>query len=656
MLAHPLLNVDRLLFVKRYTYRSSHIYTDFFDGSSQMGGNLCILSPVAPDGKVTELVPQLDGGLFGRFDLSFDATKVVFAYKQPGKGYRIYEVGVDGSGLRQITHDGPDEAEMVRQFHHGYDDLDPCYLPDGRIMFVSTRSKRAVLCHNAFTRRPLLVMDADGTNFQCVSGNTTSEFTPSVMSDGRVLYTRWEYVDKGCGDVQSLWSMRPDGSGAAHVYKNNVALPSTLIDARSIPGSHRLIAVGAPHMPLAVGPLVLVDIHITQLTPAAMTNLTPEIGYPPHGGYPGAKFGFYKEPYPLAKICSWCPTIRARSTAIRPATASMCSTPPGGRELLYQDPDVSPLPADPLAAAAGAAAISSALPRKPAGRGLGHAVHGRRATKDDGHCPGQVKYVRVMEDVPKPWEPRGLAPPGDSCGLQNPVTSLNGHFTIKKIHGVVRVEEDGSAYFRVPAEKNLYFQALDENYMELQRMRTFVNLMPGEQRSCIGCHESRKSHAGPEAHRSDGPGPADPGTSCPSRATAARAWSTIRRTCSRSRQALPRCHSGTNPKGRVDLSGELTLLFNRSYETLIKGRLINNINVDPRSAYIPAEPPLTFGSHRSKMIEQIQSPPCKTNMSKEEFIRLVTWIDANAPYYGIYEGKRNVKWKDDPDFRPCPKP
>ncbi|MBC8870455.1 MAG: hypothetical protein H8E44_13620 [Planctomycetes bacterium] len=108
-------------------------------------------------------------------------------------------------------------------------------------------------------------------------------------------------MDKGCGDVQSLWTMRPDGSGSAHMYKNNVALPSTLIDARGIPGSHRLVAIGAPHMPLAVGPVILIDIHVTQLTPAAMTNLTPEIGLPPHGGYPGAKFGFYKEPYPLGE-------------------------------------------------------------------------------------------------------------------------------------------------------------------------------------------------------------------------------------------------------------------------------------------------------------------------------------------------------------------
>jgi hypothetical protein len=657
VLANPLLNIDKLLFVKRYTYHSSHIYTDYFDGSSQVGGNLCVLSPVAPDGKVTELVPQLNGGIFGRFDLSFDARKVVFAYKKPGRGYRIYEVGIDGAGLRQITQDADDEAELVKQFHHGYDDLDPCYLPDGKIMFVSTRSRRAVLCHNSFTTSNLFVMTADGKKLECVSGNTTSEFTPSMMNDGRVLYTRWEYVDKGCGDVQSLWSMRPDGSGAAHVYKNNVALPSTLIDARCIPDSHRLIAVGAPHMPLAVGPLVLIDIHITQLTPAAMTNLTPEIGYPPHAGYPGAKFGFYKEPYPLSEnvfLVCYNPGPLPKEPA---GYGIYVFDTTGGRELLYQDPVISsfqPIPLRPRPVPPIISAIASREdhPAKDTATLFMADVYEGLT----GIARGTVKYVRIMEDTPKPWEPGYGSPSrGDSCGLQNPVISLNGHFTVKKLHGVVRVEQDGSAYFRVPAGKNLYFQALDEKYMELQRMRTFVNLMPGEHRSCIGCHESRKHTpavrtgipiALGQPIQTIMPQPGDHGL----------------RTVHYPVDVQPvldkyclSCHSGAKAQAQLDLSSDPTTQFCVSYENLIRRRLVNNIDVNPRSAYIPAEPPLTFGSHRSKMIEKIQNGPCKANLTQEEFVRLVTWIDSNAPYYGNYEGKRNLRWKGLADFRPNPK-
>ena len=104
------------------------------------------------------------------------------------------------------------------------------------------------------------------------------------------------------------------------------------------------------------------------------------------------------------------------------------------------------------------------------------------------------------------------------------------------------------------------------------------------------------------------------------------------------------------------MSGELTTLFNRSYENLIRRNLVNKIDVTPRDALIPAAAPLTFGSHRSKMIAKIRrkGSPCNVGLTLEEFVRLVTWIDANAPYYGTYEGKRNLKWRGGPDFRPDP--
>ena len=117
-----------------------------------------------------------------------------------------------------------------------------------------------------------------------------------------------------------------------------------------------------------------------------------------------------------------------------------------------------------------------------------------------------------------------------------------------------------------------------------------------------------------------------------------------------------RCHGGAEPKGKLDLTGEPTVLFCRSYESFILKGLINHIDVDPRDAFIPAEPPLTFGSHRSRLIEKVRAGHQDVRLDRDEFIRLVTWIDANAPYYGTYEGKRNIRWKGDPDFRPDPAP
>ena len=658
VLADPLLNFDKLLFVKRVTYKSSHIYTDHYDGSTTVGGNLCILSPVAPGGKVTELVPQLSGGIFGRFDLSHDAQRVVFAHKKPNKGYRIYEIGIDGQGLRQITHDGDDEAAMIAAYRHGYDDVDPCYLPDGRIMFASTRSKRTVLCHPGFTTTTLHVMDADPGapgNIRCLSANTVNEFTPALLPDGRVIYTRWEYIDKGCGDVQSLWSIRPDGSHSAHVYKNNVARPATLIDARGIPGSRKIVAVGAPHMPLAVGPVVLIDISVTQRTSEAMTNLTPEIGYPGHSGYPSRNQGYYKEPYPFSEelfLVAYNPQPHHSAPT---GYGIYLLDSAGNRELIYRDEAIScfqPIPLRPrrLSPRIPPPAAQTAFAQGKATLFMLDVYQGLTGIER-----GRVKYLRVAEDLAKPWDPAWQSPKyGDGLGLQNPAISLKGHFAVKWIHGVAKVRPDGSAHFAVPPDKNLYFQALDENFMELQRMRTFVNLMPGESRSCIGCHEERRkapsarmtlAARGPAAALEPQPGDTGP------RAVhyALDVQPTLDKHC-------VKCHSGDKPKGNLDLTGELTRLFCRSYENLINRKLINNIDVDPRSAYIPAEPPLTFGSHRSKMITQLLKGHNKVKLSRVEFIKLVTWVDTNANYYGIYEGKKNIKWKGTPGFRPNPGP
>jgi hypothetical protein len=238
--------------------------------------------------------------------------------------------------------------------------------------------------------------------------------------------------------------------------------------------------------------------------------------------------------------------------------------------------------------------------------------------------------------------------------MQASAASYGGDVAIKKVHGIATVRDDGSACFTVPARKNVFFQALDEDHMELQRMRTFINLMPGENKSCIGCHELRRKaphfrRVGPQAM--DHPVQAlypQPGDTGP-------------RTIHYALDVQPildkhclGCHSGKEPKGELDLTGELTRLWNRSYENLMKKRLVSFLEGGFGSANVPAEPPLTFGSHRSRLVERIRQEPCKGDLTREEFIRIVTWIDANAPYYGTHRGKKNLKWRGDPDFRPLP--
>jgi len=255
---------------------------------------------------------------------------------------------------------------------------------------------------------------------------------------------------------------------------------------------------------------------------------------------------------------------------------------------------------------------------------------------------GRVKYVRVMGALEWPWDQNGIS------------WSLGTDPHRKKIYGVAKVHEDGSAYFTVPANQNLLFQALDEDYMALQQMSTFVNLMPGETRSCIGCHESRRM-APPLAA-------APPlATDFPAQALAPQPGDTGPRMVDFAADVQPTldkhcvdCHGGRELEAGLDLVGVPIGKFSRSFDNLVGSGLVNYRACNYGAAHFLAVPPLTHGSHRSKLTHQIRRAPCKSNLTREEFIKIVTWIDANVPYYGTYRGKRDLRDKDDPDFRALP--
>ena len=658
MMDHPLLDIDALLFVKRTTYTSSHIYSDHWDGSRTMGGNLCILSPVAPDGKIRELVPALNGGLFGRFDLSFDGKRVIFSYKKSkDQGYRLYEVSTSGDNLRQLTFDDPLEQKLKKQ--HGwpyrFEDCDPCYLPNGKIMFASTRSQRRVFCF-ASTVTSLYVMDADGRNMTCVSAGPINEMSPAVMDDGRVLYTRWEYVDKGFGNVQSLWSMRPDGSHSMHVYKNDIVLPAGMINGRSIPGSGRIVTVGAPHCGLSVGPVILVDNRLDRRSHVSMENITPEIPFPAMFAHSNSRtYGYFKAPYPLSEklfLVSYNPGPQPTEPK---GYGLYLLDGWGNKTEVYRDPEIScfqptPLRARPKPMAVATVEMDNTGQKKLATLFMQDVYRGMTGIQR-----GRVKYVRVMEAVGTSWDDGWRSgKQADGAGLQASAVSLKCDVNIKNIHGITPVCEDGSAFFSVPAEKNLFFQALDENFMELQRMKTFMNLMPGEKRSCIGCHERRQLAPALASGR-----PA--ALNRPAMALRPQPGDTGPRTVHYALDVRPildkhcvRCHGSQDPKGGLALTGKLTTLYDVSYENLINRGLVANLNDGYGASNLVPEPPLTFGSHQSRLVERIRKAPCKAQLTRAEFIKMVTWVDANAPYFGTHRGKKNLKWKDQPDFRPLP--
>jgi len=666
---NPLLSFDKLLFVRRYTYQSSHYYTDYIDGCRLFGGNVCILDIAT--GQVTDLVPELDGGIFGRFDLSFDAKRIVFDYKSAiGKGFRIYEVGIDGKNLRQLTFDPPDEQQRIDKYwlrwhkfyRHHTDDMHPCYLPDGRIVFISTRCERGILCDapDILTTTVLYRMDHDGSNMKILSAGSVSEEVPTVMNDGRILYTRWEYVDKGGSAVKCLWAMRPDGSGSVEIYGNDHAFPS-FYNGRAIPNHNNLFAViGGPHMPLGVGTVIRLDINYPIRTRKPMTYFTPEIDIRGEHGYHHLRAGrwikdsqgpLFDDPYPLDDkffLVSYNPD---KDVHDKSAYGLYLLDEFGNRTLIYRDPKFSCFQPIPLRQHK-APVLPSILPTAPLGEPATVMVNDVYVGLD-GVKRGTIKYLRIMEQVPRPWAARRFWD-GDTLGQQHSVISRYTHTGLKVMHGIVPVEKDGSAQFTVPSGKNIFFQALDEDFMEVQRMRTFVEFKPGEKRSCVGCHELRQLAPANKAviamrRRPDQPAP-QPGDTEAQRPIyyPTDVQPILDKHCIK-------CHSGSNPKTRLDLTGQMTDLFNRSYESILDRKLVKVVDeIGSKMGNVEATGPYTWGSHASRLVKIIRQGHENVKLSRPEFIKLVTWVDSNAQYYGSYFGRKNLKYKDHPNFRPDP--
>jgi hypothetical protein len=592
--------IEKIAFVKRFTYNSNHYYTEFLNSQWMPGGNLCILS--LKIGEVKELAPSLTGGVFGAFDISFDAKRIVFAYKaSPDVGYRLYEVGVDGSGLKQLTFSPDDEDKItstykISGYHHGTEDLDPCYLPDGGIAFISTRCHFGILCDapDIFPTTVLYRIDGDGKNMRKLTNSSVSENTPCLLPDGRIMYTRWEYVDKGAVSVKCLWAMNPDGSNSVEIYGNDVAAPTTMIMGRPIPNSpNEYVFTGTPHCPQnCTGTIVRINTAKNIRTNEPMTYMTPytDIRYEPGFAFrseadtskwyqdPSGKGPLFRESYPLSRtefIVSHKPTGTEWHDA---KSYRLCLLYEGGQvEPIYSDKDISCFRPMPLLAREIPPVIPSHPNKELADNNLAECIVTDVYSGMVGVEKGSIKYLRILEQVPRPWGARRFYKPSytqDEYDQQHVTVTKDTHLGLKIQHGVVTVEDDGSARFLVPAERNIFIQALDANFRAVQTERTYVNYMPGEVRSCIGCHESTSQT--PRTNGRHTPKAMKRRVETP---YVQAGETSAAKTLSYARDVQPvwdrhcvNCHNASNTKGNLSLSGKETRLFNESYENLVPER------------------------------------------------------------------------------------
>ena len=652
-LRNPLLDFDRILFVKRAPTLFPHMSDQFYGWWSRGGGGVYVLSGFRGNRpQVRCLTAGWPEGDFLRPDLSYDGTRVLFAAcrhyphvadmekvdkeQLPEDAfYHIFEMRVDGSGLRQLTRGR-------------YDDFDARYLPDGNIVFLSTRKGQAIqvgqasgsatmarTCPDSYVRcggdnrRPvavftLHVMDGNGGQLRPISAFENFEWTPAVAHDGRILYARWDYIDRFNGPFISLWSANPDGTNAQLVYGNFTTRPQCVFEARPVPDSQKLVFTAAAHHSITGGSLVLLNPAAGTEFERPLTRLTPEVPFPETEGWPGS---YYGSPYPLSEehfLVSWSDRPLPPHRRMPPDDPAN----PGNAEgiylydafgnltLLHRDPRIScqtPLPI-------------RARPRPPV-----RASDVARSGPQEGAFLLRDVYLGlpgVSRDAVKRLRIVGV-PPKVQPHMNQPVLGVSREDPGKFVMGTVPVEGDGSAYFRVPSGIPVFFQALDHRGLALQTMRTLTYVQPNETLSCIGCHEPRLTAPPP------GPLPLA-ARRLPSKLAPGPEGSWPLRFDRLVQPVLDRhCASCHRPGAKDPAGAAIDLTASRAYDTLIgyAGGQLRELALEKDQSIVGQCP-----ASNSKLFRLVAGDQehYGTRLAPEDVDRLVTWMDTYAHRLGSF--------------------
>ncbi|MBE0536228.1 MAG: discoidin domain-containing protein [Phycisphaerae bacterium] len=625
--APQLTALERILFVKRHPYEPSHNYSVILDATGGPGGGICILEVPhrngVPDPDRAALTTLFDAGPGVARDpaADFDAGIVYFSCRRSMQDYyHLYAMNADGTNLRRLT-DGP--------FH----DTFPCPLPDGGLAFISTRCRARFLCWRpqAFV---LFRMDADGAGIRPLSHANLSEWTPSMMNDGRISWMRSEYLDKGADFGHTLWAIRPDGSHPELIFGNNTL--NCYAGARPVPGSREILCTLVSHGGDLNGPIALIDISEGRYNPQAITSITPDVQ--PHYHMSWARQQCFRDPFPIGRdyfLCSHAPLDKFGLYVIDRW---------GNREVLYLDPQIgsmSPTLLRPVTPppVLGGSEISASAAESEGQFFLADVYQGLEPAVKR----GTIKYIRVCEEIRADLtqladgQYRADHEPFEDwyAGPTHIVRGPHGwpSYVAKGVCGIAPVQSDGSAGFYAPAGKVLYFQALDENYNEIQRMRSVVQLQPGEKRSCIGCHENRLSTPPsaavvPLAMRRPPdtlqPPPWGPGPFAYEKVVQP-VWDA----------ACVRCHNekdlpSTSLTGRLDADG-----IPASYKTVITNAWVHYFDYTWGQEHSKAEP-LTFGTVRSKLWQVLDAGHYDVHLTPDQAHRLKCWTDLNCPLWPDY--------------------
>lgn len=611
---------EDVVFVERAIYRDGHFYRNF--GGDAVNPNAWYH---APDGsrlckinlrtqKVTVIMEVAKGDIRDP-RVHYDGKKLLFAYRKGGThNYNLYELDIDGTGLKQLT------------FGKKWDDFGPEYLPDGGIIFVSSRGKRFIPCNHS-PGAQIFRMNSDGSDILCLSANNVRDDRPTIMPNGQILYDRWEYVDTAIGSYRDLWTMNPDGTNQQILYGGTVHPPEPgwgKCDAMPIPGADGKVAcIFSPStwgFRENMGNLMVVDIKAGPDDPSAAKRIGPS-QYDRHISWGGKGEKGFRDPYPLSEDCFLVAKNKSLFVIDGQGTLQEFYC---GKKMVHDPRVIGPRQHEVVVA-----------PRIDRQKSMGQFVladiYRGRPGEMDGVKEGTIKKLLVLEDLPKPVSYYSL--PG--------MISQDGTHTLRRVLGTVPVEADGSASFEAPPLRSLYFVALDENDIAIKRMQSYTMVMPGETQGCVGCHEPRTTSVSPMRGNTllalkRRPSKIERSPGVPEVFHYPRDIQPIwDRHC-------VSCHSAEKPEGHVILTGDRNEWFTQSYYTLFAYDQISVMLGRYRSEF-RSHKPYGFGTGASPLMQKIDGSHHDVRLSQEEHDKVRLWIEASAYFTGSYAVYNHAK-------------
>ncbi|MBT3198698.1 MAG: hypothetical protein HN350_02180 [Phycisphaerales bacterium] len=646
----PMLAVcDKIVFTKHHIIPSSNIfYTEALsDAQNQRNfapnSALCLLTMEGGYGKVRTLLAD-PGGVIRDPDVSYDGKRILFAWKKSRlkDDYHLYEMSAASGKITQITSGA------------GVADFDGKYLPNGEIIFNSTRCIQSVDCNFPEVSN-LYVCRADGKHMRRVGFDQVHTSAPAVLDDGRVVYTRWDYNDRGQVFTQPLFQMNADGTGQTEFYGNNSWFPTSIQFARGIPGTQKVVAILPGHHTRRAGKLAIIDPTRGRQEASGVQLISPmRKTEPARMDRYGQKGELFRHPYALSEkhfIVGYSPN----GWREKPGFGLYFFTSGGKRELLAWDDSIPCSQPVPLVRRKTPQQRASTVDyRKSTGVYAMQNVYAGPGLK--GVKPGAAKKLRV---IALEFRALGIGKnsnrgPAGRAMVTTPISIDNGSWDVKKVLGDAPIEADGSACFEVPARTPVYFQVIDERGCAIQTMRSWSTLQPGERYACIGCHENKNettlpSAAGATIAARKGPRKLIPFHGPP------RGFSFPKEIQPILDKHCVRCHDGGKKtdanrksfsllsKGHVDKKAKR--IWSESYLALTKrGKQTPLANwISPQSAPSMLRP-YHAGAAKSKLLAILEKGHEKAKLSRLELDKIACWLDLLVPYCGDY--REANAWSD----------